>query len=137
MILLKIQREQYTDDDKFIEALKRRFVIEFMGKVDQRRLEVFQDYLIQQFQFKNKINLTKICINSLKRSIIVKDRENYTLQIDPNEKIENMVNTSTIISLINSGTLEIDPYPIFTEVQTKIMNNIDKIYSLYQMGFSI
>ena len=93
-----------------------RYLSEEVTKGNKRRIRAYET-VVRGF---NNLH----CVNTSKTVVI---------EINPIVKVPYYDNVSleSVCKLINSGNSDLNPYPIFTDVFTKVVKNINKLYKLY------
>lgn len=107
-----------------------------LGKVDYNKLTNFENIINQDKEilgpFKKHISGKDIFISGVD-NIILKHFDNTEIyQIDPNAIFPGtQEKVITLCKMINYGTLDFEPYPIFTDTFKYIETNIKVIYKIY------
>ena len=130
--------KKYTNG--FMRFLIYNMRLEFSRKISHEQADRWDDYLndkeASKLDFSNKhIRTLNILYLGINRLVFRKYKDLYLIEIKPfanipgtNERISDVCN------LINYGTMDIQPYPIFSEVFSSVEKKLDKLYRLYNGG---
>lgn len=133
MILTEVSKAY---DKEFVLSLRSTIKAQFIVQLDYKKLQAVEDDIKFVFDLKDDFDLLDICINSIDTSILVESETSYIIEVNPVIRVNNL-RLFNLINLINDGSLDIDAYPIFSEIKKYIENNIDYLYELYQLGINI
>ena len=130
MILFYAVNNNYSEDFmKWIINYMRDY---FIYQADKNILKQFGEY-IKRFYNLTDIDIFNICIISIEKLKIIHTTDEFKLIIDETLVYHGLKYTN-ITKLINDGNMDIQAYPIFTNIKEYIKQNIDNFYELYNMG---
>lgn len=108
-----------------------------LGKVDYRKLYMFEMTLNENKSllglFRRYISGREVFITGVNNIIVTHFDDKDIIQIDPNAIYPGtQTKVITLCKMINFGTLNFEPYPIFTDTFKYVEDNIKYLYIMYK-----
>lgn len=135
---LVIDNPDNLDLDIFCEVLIKSMQNYLASEIDEDQLIRFDAFLnnnniINYVDKSNRLLSTKaILIGSSYNLIVVKNKTNYTIELDPNVNIPNTyAKFIDIVKLINYGNLGLPAYPIYDNMMNYFADNIEDYFKIY------
>ena len=135
---LVIDNPDNLDLDIFCEVLIKSMQNYLASEIDEDQLIRFDAFLnnnniINYVDKSNRLLSTKaILIGSSYNLIVVKNKTNYTIELDPNVNIPNTyAKFIDMVKLINYGNLGLPAYPIYDNMMNYFADNIEDYFKIY------
>ena len=126
----------YSED--FLKWLMKRMFFIGLDYVNSHKeqLKPLDEYLSKSIQGKRKYSALNIIIAGLRNLTITHNKNQSIISINERTKLplSNKILLYTVCKLINYGSLDLKPFPVFTYVFDYVANNIIKLYNEYELG---
>ena len=135
-MVLAIKRNKYIDDE-FIEWLINEIRYEISTTINEKKLDIFNEYVKENNLFEPVNNNSKFDVKqainlSLNTLTYRKTNNVYIIEVGKNKLFPGYkVNLETVCKILDSGNTEIKGYPIFSKIFNNIKLNILEYYEKY------
>ena len=124
-------------EDSFYPWLIKFIKRTLLGKVDYRKLFMFETTLNENKSllglFRRYISGREVFITGVNNIIVTHFDDKDIIQIDPNAIYPGtQTKVITLCKMINFGTLNFEPYSIFTDTFKYVEDNIKYLYIMYK-----
>ena len=124
MKLLEIK----TSDRKFVNFLKKKYQQELFSKINDSK----KCYKLNSFFMSFNLNV-EIIIQAAIKYIDYKQYNNLFYLIIPDQvKLQDFL-LAVLCQIVEHGTIEIPPYPIFSTISKHIQNNLQLYFNEYKL----
>ena len=133
-------KSEYSEE--FLDFLKKRMIrigLSYLSKNDSKLIKM-SDYLRNNiFTGIRKPKADQIIISGLSNIKFREFKDNIIISIDETVNVpqNDQYKLIDICNLINSGNIEVNPFPIFTYVFDYVKNNLKDIYNDYWYGMPL
>ena len=133
---LILSKYKYRYEDDFFYWLLAYLKKYLQLKVDYRKLYNFQKALDENkkaLKLTTSINGKNVFDIGVKNLDLLNYKNEVVIQINQSEIYPGtQININTLCKMINYGTLDFQPYPIFTKCFDYIEKNISTLYLMYK-----
>ena len=135
---LVIKNKDNLNLDNFCNIVVTLMQNYMQTKIDDRQLIRFDAYLnnndiiMYMDRSSRLVSCRNILIGSTYNLIVIKNSDNYTIQLDSNINIPNTyAKFIDIVKLINYGNLALPAYPIYDDMMEYFAENLSDYYKIY------
>lgn len=126
---------QNVNDISFLEYLVKKIRDYAMSHVNIELLYTYKQQIVDVYPELKYMNMIRFFRLSFEYLNYTKYDSDYVIEIDPYKKYPGTdISLDAICSLINYGTRDKKPYPIYSQAFDYIIQNIEKIKVLYDRG---